>query len=618
MGEKKVKSLEGREARARFIRHLLDDITALERMLEQGMIEEGITRIGAEQEFCLVTDHWRPSNRAEEILEAVADPHFTTELAKYNLEINLDPFEWRKGCFAAMHEQLNTMLKKAAASAADQGARVLLTGILPTISKQELAFEYMTPNPRYWALNDRIREMRGRDFDLRLRGVDELLITHDSVLFEACNTSFQVHLQVSPSDFAASYNWAQAIAGPVLAVSTNSPLLLGRELWSETRVALFQQSIDTRSSSYALKDQRARVTFGESWAEGSIVQLYRNEISRYKIILSRDISESSLEMLDRGELPGLKALNLHNGTIYRWNRPCYGAAGETAHLRIECRYLPSGPTVEDEMANFVFWAGLMKGRPAEFDHMPGCMDFRDAKANFIKAARLGKESVLWWRDGFISVRDLVLGELLPVARMGLQASGILDRYTESMLDIIARRAEGQTGSQWLVRNYRTLRKSLKQDDALRALTRSVYENQHAGMPVHEWPSAEPRTDIRASARFVGHIMSTQLFTVNENDLAELATSVMRWNGIHHMPVDDEEGLLRGLLTWTHMKAFRENPDREAMVSDIMVKEVVTTTPDSTLEDALRLMKQHDIGCLPVIQQGQLVGIITRKDLDPAQ
>ena len=225
-----------------------------------------------------------------------------------------------------MERHLRTFLKKAAEVEDKHKAYVLLTGILPTISKTELSLDYMTPKPRYWSLNEMIKGVRNTDFSLHIKGVDELSITHDSVLMEACNTSFQLHLQIDPDEFVDHYNWAQVISGPVLGMCANSPLLLGRELWSETRIALFQQSIDTRQVSYALKDQVSRVSFGEQWESGNIADIYKNEIAQHKILLSREIKNNSLEQLKNGVIPKLEALSVHFGTIYRWNRPCYGAS----------------------------------------------------------------------------------------------------------------------------------------------------------------------------------------------------------------------------------------------------------------------------------------------------
>lgn len=618
MGDHNVQSLSTKEARATLIRCLLNDIAALDRMLDEDIIEKDITRIGAEQEFCLVTDNWRPSRQSLEILEAIDDPHFTTELARYNLEINLDPIELTGKCFSSYEETLRRLLAKATEVAEKFGNRVVLTGILPTISKNEVELDYMTPISRYYALNDMMKELRGKDFELYIRGVEELSIRHDSVLFEACNTSFQIHLQISPDDFISSYNWSQAIAGPVLGISCNSPLLLGRELWSETRIALFQQSIDTRSSSYALQEQQARVTFGNSWAYGSIAEIFKNDIAKYKIILAKEIEQDAMQELDEGRIPKLQALALHNSTVYRWNRPCYGVGNGTAHLRIENRYIPSGPTSMDEVANFAFWVGLMKGRPAEFDDLPSIMDFRDVRSNFIKAARTGKESVMRWMGKQLSVRDLIIEEFLPIARAGLEKMNIEPEDIDRYLGIIEARAIGMTGAQWCIKNYRELKANHNRDDALLLITKSIYKHQRLGLPVSEWPGVDPDLEAHEASHLVGHIMSTELFTVTENDLADLATSVMQWKAIHHLPVENKNGLLCGILTWTHMKRFQERGGntKDILVSDIMTKEVITVRPDTEIKNAIALMKRNEIGCVPVVQDKHLIGIITIDDVRP--
>ncbi|NHF57741.1 CBS domain-containing protein [Flavobacteriaceae bacterium TP-CH-4] len=614
MGEHKVKRIGKQEERMAFIQHLLNDVQALEQLVKKGLIEDDVVRIGAEQEFCLVTKDWRPSKKAMEILKDIDEPHFTTELARYNLEINLDPLVLEKDCFRKMMSQLKSLLTLASEIADRHDTRVVLTGILPTISKKELHKDFMTPSPRYDALNEVMRQFRGSDFSLHLKGVDELSVTHDSVLFEACNTSFQMHLQIPSHDFIKSYNWAQAIAGPVMGICCNSPLLMGRELWYETRIALFQQSLDTRSSSYAIKDQQPRVAFGTRWATGSATAVFKEDIALHEVALSKPIQANALDEIKKGKIPKLDALKLHNGTVYRWNRPCYGIGGGKPHLRIENRYIPSGPSVVDEIANFVFWVGLMVGRPSEFDDMPGCMDFRDAKSNFIKAARTGKESVLIWKNKCYSVRKLVIEELLPIAREGLRKKEVEEEDIDFFLKVIEDRANGTTGARWQIDNYRKLTTGMKRDDALVMLTKNINDNQQNGKVVNDWPEVpiiKPDT-----ATLVGHIMSTALFTVHEEDLSDLATSIMNWRNIHHMPVVGRSGELVGLLTWTHMEKYRsKKSDKEvSRVADIMVKKVYyvgTTTP---INEAVELMKEHQIGCLPVVSEGILVGIISKNDI----
>ena len=321
MGEQK--SITGIKVseRKKFLKNLIHDIEALDQMIREGKIEANVQRIGAEQEFALINKHYKPSKNGPLILGKLENNHFTSELAMYNLELNLDPQELKDGCLLKMEKQLRKYLKNAEEVASGFGDSVILTGILPSIDLRSGQMDYMTPNPRYQALDEIIKQLRGQDFELNISGVDELILAHTNILFEACNTSFQCHLQVSPDEFVDQYNWAQMISGPLLSVCTNSPLLFGRELWSETRIPLFQQSIDIRSKGYHLKEKEQRVSFGNHWIRETS-EIYKENLARFPLILTHKATDNSLAVLAEGGIPKLQALQLHNGTIWRWNRPC--------------------------------------------------------------------------------------------------------------------------------------------------------------------------------------------------------------------------------------------------------------------------------------------------------
>ncbi len=614
MGEHIKKSSFSEEERKVFVQHLIDDIQALENMIKDGLIEDDIIRIGAEQEMCLIKNDYRPSPNSLDILKDVDDSHFTTEFATYNVEANLDPYTLEKGCFTDMEQQLRTLLDKVKKAAIGRDTKVILTGILPTISKGELGMDFMTPIPRYFRINEVLKAWRGDDFWVRIKGADELSLHHDSVLFEACNTSFQLHLQIAPDDFIKSYNWAQAISGPVLGICCNSPLLLGKELWRETRIALFQQSLDTRVWTKAVKEQVARVGFGEQWQKDSVAEIFKKDISTHRILLTKPIEKSSLDLLKESKIPKLEALSLFNSTIYRWNRPCYGVGNGKPHLRIENRYIPSGPTVIDEMANFAFWVGLMAGRPKKYDDMPGLMDFKVAKLNFIRAAMSGRHTVFSWLDKTMTVKKIIKDELLPIAYNGLRKFNIDEEDITRLLGIIEARTKNGTGAEWQIKNFRALKKQMKLDSAIVQLTKAMYNNQETEVPVHQWKPIEGIAKTKESFLWVKQIMSTKLMKLYEDDYANLAIAIMQWNNIHHIPVENEKGELVGLLTWSHIEKFKKLDTKEARVSDIMVKNVITVEPRTEIEAAKSLMEKHQIGCLPVCVDTHTVGIISKVDL----
>lgn len=618
MGDQSVKSISDLKFRTNFLRHILHDIDAFDKMLEDGLFETGVQRIGAEQEFCITNRNWEPEDGSEELLNALSDPHFTTELAKYNLELNLDPQILSEDGFERLEHQLRQLMNRAQTEAEKRNWHIILTGILPTITPRHIEFEHMTPNPRFEELNRVMKEHKGGDFELNIQGVDQLIAKHDSIIFEACNTSFQAHLQIEPTEAVAQFNWAQAIAAPVLAVSANSPLLLGKELWAETRIALFQQSIDIRSGSTLIREQQPRVTFGTRWVRNSISEIFKEDIARFPFLVAANIEHDSMELLKKGQIPSLKALAMHNGTIYRWNRPCFGVKDGVAHIRIENRYIPSGPTIHDEMANFAFWVGLMKGMPAEYAKMWELMDFKRVKANFLRAAISGMETKLQWMGKVVDTKQLIQDEFLPIAEDGLRKAGIDDGSIRNYLGVIRQRLTSRNGSQWMKGAYRALKDGHLRDVSLRRMTALMHRNQCTGKPVGEWPVAtkDQLTGDELKLNQVYQVMSTDPQTVHEHDLVELVEKIMQWRGFHHVPVENEKGECIGIIT------SKDINDRKAelgsfgnmLATEIMQRNVITIGPNAPIKKAKALMLERNIGSLPVIYQDKLVGVITKFDV----
>ena len=620
MGDQQISQLTGKEKKD-FLRFLLDDIKALELMEQEGMIEAGITRIGAEQEFCLVGKDYRPSMNGPETLASVNEEHYTSELAKWNLEINLDPQHFIGKCFSNMHEQLDSLLEIGRAHADKLNDKIILTGILPTIRKSELDFKNMTPNPRYKVLDATMKEQRGEDFSLYIEGVDEVSLKHDSILFEACNTSFQIHLQISPEEFVDRYNWAQVISGPVLSGCVNSPILLGKELWSETRIALFRQSIDVRNSGNYIRERQPRVTFGRMWLENNAAEIFKDDVSQYNLIVSGEIEESSLDILKRGEVPKLRAMNLHNGTIYKWNRACYGIGGGKPHLRIENRYIPSGPTTIDEMAATVFWTGLMMAMP---DNYRGAwskkMFFQDVRSNFLKAARNGLANEFRWFGKSIEASRLTNDILLPMAEQGLYENGISEEEYMPYLKVIeARVAKKQTGADWIVDSLRQARRDgASRDEALLMITKSMDEQAKEGAPVHEWTIPGKSIIHKIPERYsrVDSIMTTDLITVREDDLVQLAERLLEWNDHDTLPVENIKGQVIGLICIQDIEDMRKEKADEssALVKEWMQHDIVTIGPEGSIEKGQKALELNESRCLPVVKNGSLVGIITKSDI----
>jgi CBS domain-containing protein len=621
MGQQHVDSVNQRDLRA-FTRAVLSDLRALETMLAQGRFETGVRRIGAEQEMFLVDAGARPAPKVVEVLKTLNNPAFTTELAKFNLEANLPPYVFGGACLSEMHAEIDRLVGQARSAAEVHGARVLLGGILPTLQMSDLGLNNMTPVPRYLQLNDALLAQAGGQMHIGIKGTDELSLRHDNVMLEACNTSFQVHFQVAPHEFANLYNLAQAVTAPVLAAGVNSPVLLGKRLWRETRVALFQHSVDDRNSAHRARGRRARVRFGDKWVQRSVTELFKDDIARFRVLLGMEVEEDANEVLARGGVPTLAALRLHNGTIYRWNRPCYGVTDGVPHLRIECRVLPAGPTVLDEVANAAFFFGLMCAVDEEYGDITRAMAFDDARSNFVAAAREGLQAQFRWVGGKqYAAAPLILDHLLPLARAGLESRSLakpdIDRYLGVLEERVRR---GRTGASWVLGSLAKMPVHSKRDERMRALADGMIERQQSSGPGHDWTLAnlDLGQDWRHSYHRVGQYMTDDLYTLHPEDLVDLAANLMDWAQVRDIPVEDGAGRLVGMVTHRMLlRLMAQGPshtDEPVAVHEVMDANPAKVTPETSTLEAIRLLRQPGIKGLPVVEGDHLVGMVTEREI----
>lgn len=625
MGEQNVERTSDEGARRAFMKALLNEVRAMEDMLAAGVFESDIRRIGAEQEMFLVDGAYRPAMTAMRVLDEIDDPRFTHELGLFNLEANLSPLELGGDCLRRLEEETDEVVSIAREHAAMVDSQVALVGILPTLTRDHLTLNAMVPTARYFALNEALLRLRGSDFQFAIKGIDQLNFQHDNLMLEAANTSFQVHFQVGAGEFASLYNVAQAVTGPLLAACVNSPILLGKRLWHESRIAVFENSIDARSEALAARGLKPRVHFGDHWIEESVIEIFKEDIARFRVILTTEFEDDPIGMVRRGEIPRLNALRLHNGTVYRWNRACYGISGNgKPHLRIENRVIPSGPTVVDEIANAAFFFGMMSRLSHAIDDIRDHLNFADVKSNFMSAARDGlRAQQVWFDERQMPAQQLILEELLPLADEGLREAGIDPDDIERYLGVIEQRvSKRRTGARWQLSSLENMGEAGSMHERLRALTASMVEQQKNGLPVSDWALAEFCTsqDWRESYRTVGQFMATDLFTVRPDDIVDFAASLMEWRYVRHVPVEDDAGRLLGLVSHRQLLrlvargADKGDDGEPVMVRDIMRPDPKTVSPETTTVEAIRLMRENRLSCLPVVENDRLVGLVTEYDL----
>jgi len=490
VGQEVPAAVYSREDRQRYRQKVRTCLDVFARMLREARFDADRRSFGLEVELNLTDEAGDPAMANLRALEAIADSDFQTEIGQFNVEINVPPRSLEGDVFTELEDAVRGSLNRAEERARTVGAHMMIIGILPTIGERHLTADAFSPSPRYQQLNEQIFAARGEDLEIAITGVERLSTFADTIAPEAACTSVQLHLQVEPEGFASHWNAAEAIAGPQVAVAANSPFFFGRELWRETRIALFEQATDTRPEELKAQGVRPRVWFGERWIT-SIFDLFEENVRFFPALLPVCEDEDPVDVLERGDTPQLHELRLHNGTIYRWNRPIYDTVGDRPHLRVENRLLPAGPTMVDTCANAAFYYGLIRALVAEERPLWSQMSFSAAEENFHAGARDGIEANVYWPGvGEVPAAELVLRRLLPAAHAGLQDAGVAAADIDRLLGIIERRCVTmQNGAAWQAACFHRLYDKQKLDrlEALRRMTVLYREHMHANEPVHEWP-----------------------------------------------------------------------------------------------------------------------------------
>jgi len=488
VGEEVKRTTYDRTHRREYRRKVRLCLDVFETMLAQSRFDSDRPLTGMEIECNLVDADYQPAMSNRLVLDAIANPAYQTELGAYNIEFNVPPRPLAGQTGLDLEAEVRASLNEAETRANSGGAHIVMIGILPTLMPEHLKDGWMSESMRYAALNDSIFSARGEDIPINIAGPEPLSWHAASIAPESACTSMQLHLQVAPAEFAANWNAAQVLAGAQLALGANSPYFFGHQLWSETRIEVFTQSTDTRPEELKAQGVRPRVWFGDRWIT-SVLDLFTENIRYFPSLLPELSDEDPLAELDAGRIPRLSELRLHNGTVYRWNRPVYDVADGRPHLRLENRVLPAGPTVIDMLANSAFYYGTLRSLSEEENPLWTRMSFAAAQANFIDAARNGMDArMLWPGLGEVTAQQLVLDTLLPIAHEGLRKWGVDVEVRERFLGVIEGRAKtGRNGARWQVSTVRALQDGgMTRPAALAEMLRRYCEHMHANQPVHTW------------------------------------------------------------------------------------------------------------------------------------
>jgi gamma-glutamyl:cysteine ligase YbdK (ATP-grasp superfamily) len=471
-----------------FSLRLEECLEALEGLLGRPGFGVGPSTLGAELELFLVDEAGLPAPVNLRVLARTEDPRLTVELDRFNLECDLRPGPLAGRPFTALGAQCEDALAEVRRAAASEGARGVMVGMLPTLREEDLASGMLTPMPRYQVLSDTFHR-RWRRREVTISGRDSLTLQWSEVTLGGVSSSMQYHLRVDPEAFARTYNAAQLATALALAVGANSPLLLGRRLWDETRIALNQPGVNEAPLEERLPE---RVSFGHGWVRQGAWELFAESVALHEVLFPEVGPESPLARVAEGGVPGLRELRLHHGSVWSWNRAVYDPEAG-GHLRLEFRALPAGPSVVDMMANGALLLGLTLGLRREVEALLPGMPFVHARRNFLRAARDGLDAVMLWPAvAAPSPRPVPVGELLerllPVARAGLVEAGVEAAEADALLGVVAWRLRTRrTGARWQLEMLARLEAHLPRAQALAALLERYLAHSSSGAPVHEWP-----------------------------------------------------------------------------------------------------------------------------------
>ncbi len=474
----------------RFAAKVRTDLTALTRLLNRPGFGEGKSSIGAEVEFYIVNPDLRVQPINTELAARVQDPQLTVELNRFNLEYNLSPQVFKGAPFARTEQELLAAMQRINQHAAPLNGELVPIGILPTLRQSDMGAKAMTDEPRYHALSNALIQQRGEPFSIHIGGNDVINLEADDVTLEGATTSFQLHWRVPAHRFADYFNAVQLVTPIALALASNSPSLFGHHLWDETRIALFKQSVDSRSPNHRTWKHPPRVYYGNGWAR-SAWELFAASASLYPPILPLMSEEDPMAVIDRGEVPELTELRLHHGTTWPWNRAIFDHT-DGGHLRIEIRSMPAGPTAVDMCANGLFVIGAALAVLEDIRHLTSILPFHYTEHNFYRAAKYGiGADIIWPHKDQVQLQDTpllnVARDLLPRAREALQQTAVDEAEIHRLLGIIEGRIRTRmTGARWQRQVTESFFRTQAPDEAFKSMLSLYMANQKTNTPLHEW------------------------------------------------------------------------------------------------------------------------------------
>ncbi len=416
------------------------------------------------------------------------------ELGDFNFELNTEPKMISGSFFSDEEREINRKLRLVEAAASRHGLTTYLSGLIETSREEDLSLDNLIKHPskhkRYLGINYGVRSFRESPFEIYINnGRTDYCQQLEHIMIESICTSLQSHIKLEKPerDFSAYMNSALILAAPLIAISANSPFVNGRgPFWKESRVKIFEQSIDYRTPSeraYGIN----RNSFPERYYD-SLEQFYTETLLNRLLLPDLSFGKNA------GGENEIKypLFRLQLGTDWRWARPVWFSSGESdgkrpQYMTLEFRPLPAGPTVPDMMANSALYLGTLKYfvDNSVQEKFRQEISFPKIRENFYAAAQFGLESRLEWLGEQLSAKEVV-EKCLEMAKIGLRSLWINEEDVSKYLGIIERRLTlNQSPSDYKIETYKKTRGATyaTERDALKAVVGISNHALHNNIPL---------------------------------------------------------------------------------------------------------------------------------------
>ncbi|HHT0593184.1 TPA: glutamate-cysteine ligase family protein [Legionella anisa] len=452
-----------------FERNLIAETQLLEKWFTKTYFKSEHMNAGAEIEFLILDKEYQLTPHNILFTKALKNQELVREAGSTQLEINTPVFPLQDNFLSLLHQNILTTWNKCCDIGLNTRHHLVLIGSIPQTNPALFRSSYITPKNAFLLMNDFVTQYRKEEpLSIHIKGKNEnLLLSPESLAIEGLICALQLHIEVPQHQLVHYFNIIQILSAPLLALSSNSPYFCGKNLWSETRIGIFEQL-------YTFPHPLQKTVFFEpNYMQETLFPIFENNLKNFPYLLPLAACEEPIDHMFH--------VRCQNSCIFRWNRPILDFNKQSEpYLRIEHRALSTGPTVIDMIANAAFFYGITYYFANTLPSLTSLITHESTLKNFYESARYGLEAKLNWTTGEIKAGTL-LKNLVPLALKGLEDLGINSVDAHFYLDIIKTRLyKNQNGSIWQKKHL------TKHKNDFNYMLEQYVKNQYTETPVADW------------------------------------------------------------------------------------------------------------------------------------